>query len=137
MFIELPDGDKTVYTHSSLVDESKQEQINKIYAQAPSWTNGARFLSLWGSIEAVNRVSLLSKLPLYQRGLVVAASTLVGGLVGDVVYWNATGSKSQVRKLLNGAPVYEKKIDVPELDKVFFFLDDDNNYKPSLNHHAV
>jgi len=42
-----------------------------------------------------------------------------------------------VRKLLNGAPVYEKKIDVPELDKVFFFLDDDNNYKPSLNHHAV
>lgn len=36
-----------------------------------------------------------------------------------------------------GEPVYKNKRDVVELDKAFFFLDDDNNYAPSLMHHGT
>jgi hypothetical protein len=36
-----------------------------------------------------------------------------------------------------GMPVFENKRDVPELDKSFFFLDDDNQYEPSLMHHGI
>jgi hypothetical protein len=38
---------------------------------------------------------------------------------------------------MTGHPVFEAKRDVPELDKMFFFLDDDNNYQPSLLHHGI
>jgi len=37
---------------------------------------------------------------------------------------------------MDGAPVWEKKIDVPELDKLFYFLDDDKKFEPSLWHHS-
>jgi len=43
----------------------------------------------------------------------------------------------EMRKHLNGAPVYEDFFEVPELDKMYFWLDDDNNYEPSLWHHGV
>jgi len=39
--------------------------------------------------------------------------------------------------LADGAPVWENKFEVPELDKKFFFLDDDNNFQPSLWHHGL
>jgi len=52
------------------------------------------------------------------------------------LYWALKGNDA-VGKLVHGAPVYERAIDVPELDKKFFFLDDDNNYEPSLWHHSV
>ncbi|EAR83734.2 hypothetical protein TTHERM_00825290 (macronuclear) [Tetrahymena thermophila SB210] len=136
IFLELQDGDKTVYTHTSLIEESKQEQIQAIYDKVPQWTNGGRFLGFWLSMEAVNRVQSVAKLPIYYRAGIVATSTLLGGLVSSLVFWKS-GNENQVAKLANGAPVYLKKWEVPELSKLYFFLDDDNNFKPSLNHHAV
>lgn len=94
MFVDLKDGDNTVYTHTSLVDEEKQAQINKIYQQAPSWNNGAKFLSLWGSLEAITRINAVSKLPLLYKAGFVAVPTLLGGFVGEFVYWNLTGSRN-------------------------------------------
>ena len=47
-----------------------------------------------------------------------------------------TSIDSEIRRNLDGAPVWENKFNVPELDKRFFFLDDDNNFEPSLWHHA-
>lgn len=52
------------------------------------------------------------------------------------VFYNQSIDKL-VKKNLDGAPIWENKIEVPELDKKFFFLDDDNNFEPSLWHHGV
>ena len=38
---------------------------------------------------------------------------------------------------LKGAPAWEAKFDVPEVNKLFFFLDDDNNFAPNLMHHSA
>ena len=48
-----------------------------------------------------------------------------------------TSIERPIKKLLDGAPVWENKIEVPELDKKFFLLDDDNNFEPSLWHHGL
>lgn len=34
----------------------------------------------------------------------------------------------ELKQQLDGAPVWENKYEVPELDKKFFFIDDDNNF---------
>ena len=55
--------------------------------------------------------------------------------MGSVFFWQA--NTSEVNKLLNGAPLWSKKSDLPELDKMYFFLDDDQNYTPNLWHHGL
>jgi hypothetical protein len=39
--------------------------------------------------------------------------------------------------LLDGVAYYKNKADVPRLDRAFFHLDDDQNFKPSLWHHGL
>lgn len=87
-------------------------------------------------MEAVNRIGALSKLPIAYRAGIVGVSALLGGVISEVAFWK-TGNWTSVQKLVDGAPVYLKKWEVPELSKVYFFLDDDNNYQASLNHHSV
>lgn len=36
-----------------------------------------------------------------------------------------SGIKNEINKELAGAPLWENKFDVPELNKMYFFLDDD------------
>jgi hypothetical protein len=76
----------------------------------------------------------LKKQILYARIGIVAASTLLDGFIGSKLYWN--NANKQISKILDGAPVWENKFEVPELDKLYFFLDDDNHYEPSLYHHS-
>ncbi|EGR29092.1 hypothetical protein IMG5_163230 [Ichthyophthirius multifiliis] len=137
MFFTLQEGGKTVYTHISLVDESKQEQIHQIYNKESTWKNTARFFTFWGTMELVNRISLLKSQNIFARAAIVAIPTLAAGSLGQQAYWSIGGNWNKVKSLLVGVPVYQKMVDVPELDKLFFILDDDKNYQPSLNHHAV
>lgn len=106
MFFELPLGEQTVYTHSSLVDESKQAEIQSIYDRLPAWKNTSRLLLSYVALEAVNRICTLKKLPLAYRAGIVAAPLLLGGFVGEAVFWNGTSNWTQVKTLLAGAPVY-------------------------------
>ena len=47
------------------------------------------------------------------------------------------GNERKILKLIDGAPIYSNINDVVELDKKFFFLDDDHNYEPNLLHHGM
>ena len=76
------------------------------------------------------------KYGLYKRiGVVVGSALAVRELVGPA-FWLISGNK-QLQNVMTGHPVFVNKRDVPELDKLFFFLDDDNNYQPSLLHHGI
>ncbi len=87
-------------------------------------------------MEAVNRVSKLKSLNIYYRAAAVVVPALAARFLTPPLYWRL-GANNDVNRLLNGAPLWEKKFDVPELDKLYFFLDDDNKYEPSLWHHGM
>jgi len=137
MFVSFQDKDKkTVHTHTSLIEDEKAERIKALYDYKSTVARTGAFLTFYASMEIVNRVKVISNLMFPIRAGIVAASALLGYTVAPKVWWSTTGDR-EVRKLLNGAPIYEDFFEVPELDKMYFWLDDDNNYEPSLWHHSV
>jgi len=136
MFLSLKDKDKTVYTHTSLIDDDKAEAVRKVHQDVTYWNRGFSFFTLYLSLELVNRVHALAARPLWQRALIVAIPPIAVRLITPFVYWRVHGN-NEIKKLANGAPVFDQAYEVPELDKMYFFLDDDNNYEPSLWHHGI
>jgi len=136
MFVAVTDKDKKLYTHTSLLDEDKADKIKTVHDRVSYFTTGATFFTFYFEMEAVNRIKPLAKLVLWQRALIVAVPTLLARFLTPTIYWKAYGN-TELKKLINGAPVYDNVVEVPELDKMFFFLDDDNNYEPSIYHHGV
>jgi len=137
MYLSITDKNKkVVHTHTSLLEEENQGRIKKIYETQSSWQTRGAFIATYLGLEVVNRIKPLSNLHIYKRIPIVGALTLAGGILGSQLYWRTQG-EPELRKNLVGAPVYENKFDVPELDKLYFFLDDDNNYEPSLYHHGM
>jgi len=136
MFVTIKDKDKTWYTHTSLVEDDKAEKVQHVYDRVSYWSNGATFAAFWLSMEAVNRIHAIKGRILWQRALVVAVPTLLTRFLTPTVYWKIHGN-TEVKKLVSGAPVFDQAHEVPELDKMYFFLDDDNNYEPSLWHHGI
>merc|ERR1711937_399273 len=88
-------------------------------------------------MHVVNRVPALYKYSWDKRAVMVAVSTYAASHAASYVYWNVSGNMNTVKQILDGAPVWTNKSEVPELDKLFFFLDDDKNYEPSLWHHGL
>ena len=126
---------KTLHTHSTLLDDQLVDQIRALKTAHKSKQNTLTFLALWGSLEAVNRLEQLVKMPYWKRASIVVGSTLlVNRLIKPVNDYLSVNQ--QLKTLMEGQPVFENKRDVVELDKAFFFLDDDNNYEPSLLHHG-
>ena len=127
---------KTLHTHSSLVDESKIEDISKLYQSEKKVQNWSRVFGFWISMEAVNRVNKLSSLKLYFRVPIVLASVFLAPIGAKYAFWQSGGEES-LRKLLDGAPVWQNKFQVPDLEKMYYELDDDNNFQPTLLHHGL
>lgn len=138
MLLSVKNNDgKWVYTHTSLLDEQKVEHIEKVYERESVWKNWGSVLSLYGLLELVNRVPVISKLRFEYRAAAVAIPFfLARSIVAPRLYWSTTGNP-EIRKLLNGAVVYDTPFEVPELDKMYYFLDDDQHYEPSLWHHGL
>lgn len=137
MFVSFTDKDKKkLYTHTSLVEEETEAQIKEVYETATTWRNAAGAVGAYVGLELVNRVRYFGKFSFPIKAGIVGGIAVADALVGSSVYWKTKGDE-KIRSLLNGAPVYENKADVPELDKMYFFLDDDNNYEPSLYHHGM
>ncbi len=84
------------------------------------------FLDLYLTLEIVNRVKPIANLHLYYRAGIVGAAFLGSRFIASAIYKRSI--QSDINKLVDGAPVWEDKYLVPELDKKFFFLDDDNNF---------
>ena len=138
MFISFENTDgKPTYSHTSLLDEEKQQQIKKIYQEKTWWRNGCLFLTFYGMMEAVNRLSFLKAKTLLWRIPYVIVPLCAAPFVVDKFYWDVLGKKKEAMKHLVGAPIYNDKHRLPELDKLYFFLDDDKNYEPSLLHHGT
>lgn len=137
MFLSFQDKDKkTLHTHTSLIDEEKEAKIQKLFDYQCTLSRGGGFFGFYFALEAVNRIKALSHLSLPYRAGIVAGTALVSYIATPKIWWSTSGEK-EMRKYLNGAPVYDEFFDVPELDKMYFWLDDDNNYEPSLWHHGM
>ena len=102
----------------------------------PSVKNWATLLVGYGLLEAVNRISVIKKYPLWAKCALVVLPTLYSRSLCSKIYWNQK-LQNLVYKELDGAPIWSNKYDVPELDKLYFFLDDDNNFEPNIWHHAT
>jgi len=133
---ESTDG-KLLHSHSSLLDEEKQLQIKKIYNDQTWYTRGITFATFYLMMEAVNRVRFLKAKSLLHRTLYVAVPTIFSYYLSDRIYWGGLNKRREIIKLCEGAPLYTERKLVPELDKAFFFLDDDHNYEPNLLHHGM
>ena len=137
MFVSFTDKDKKkLYTHTSLVDEEAEAQIKEVYATADKWRGAAAVAGTYVGLELVNRVRYFGKFSFPVKAAIVGGIAVADALTASTLFWKTRGDE-KVRGLLNGAPVYENQADVPELDKMYFFLDDDNNYEPSLYHHGI
>ncbi|KRX05600.1 hypothetical protein PPERSA_12778 [Pseudocohnilembus persalinus] len=126
---------KTYWTHSSFVANEKQTAIQQLQKGVKPVQNGATAMTLIGSLFVANKVGLVSRLPLVHRTAAVLVPTLLARFLSPTVY--NSGITSDINQQLDGAPLWENKFDVPELDKLYFFLDDDNNYKPNLWYHGL
>jgi len=137
MYVSFTDNDKkTVHTHTSLISEEKAAEVQQLYENQNTWKGRGAFIATYLGLEAVNRITPLAKQAFARKAAIVGLFALAGGIAGSQGYWRSTG-EGELKKTLIGAPIYENKFDVPELDKLFFFLDDDNNYEPSLYHHGM
>jgi len=68
---------KTLHTHSTLLDDQLVDQIRALKTAHKSKQNTLTFLALWGSLEAVNRLEQLVKMPYWKRASIVVGSTLL------------------------------------------------------------
>ena len=137
MYLSFTDKDKkTVHTHTSLLNEEAEEKIRELQNTRAQWRGRGSVVGTYVGLELVNRVGALKKLIFARKALVVGLAAFIPGAGAPFLYWKTRG-EPELLKLVAGAPVYENKFDVPELDKLFFFLDDDNNYEPSLYHHGM
>ena len=80
MYFSVKEGDKTYWTHSSLIDEEKYDKIKALHAKVPTVQNAFTFFTFYGLMEAVNRVKQLKCLNIYYRIGVVAVPTLLARL---------------------------------------------------------
>ncbi|CAD8163471.1 unnamed protein product [Paramecium octaurelia] len=135
MYINLTQNNKSWWTHTSLVPTETQNQVINLVNGQSSFQNKATLLTTYLSLEAVNRIGPAKKLAIYFKAGIVGAVFLGTRFASGSYYSNSI--KPEIGKLLDGAPVWENKFDVPELDKKFFFIDDDNNFEPSLWHHGI
>jgi hypothetical protein len=81
-------------------------------------------------------VSYLSKLKLPIRIGIFSAEVALAYIATPILFWRLSGN-SQIQRLCVGSPVWKEKAQVLELDKLFFHLDDDNKYEPTLWHHGL
>ena len=54
-----------------------------------------------------------------------------------ISYYISTKLNSYAVSLLQGAPYFNDNKKLVNLEKTFFFLDDENGFKPSLFHHGL
>ncbi|CAD8105389.1 unnamed protein product [Paramecium primaurelia] len=135
MYISLTSQNKTWWTHTSLVPSETHQKVFEVINGVNSFQNKASLISTYLSLEAVNRIPVAKKLAIYYKAAIVGA-TFFGSRIAAGSFYQSN-IKSEVSQLLDGAPIWENKFDVPELDKKFFFIDDDNNFEPSLWHHGI
>ena len=131
-----PKTQKWVYTHTTLLEPEQTKQVGEVFDKGSTFTKYTLGVSLWLSMEAVNRFKFLYNLKLGYRGGIVLGASACSGLFSYVLY-NKLVAYPEMLRILHGAPVFENLSEVPELDKAYFILDDDNNYEPSLWHHAM
>lgn len=136
MFVHIQDQkNRDLHTHTTLLEDSKTELVQKTFGENKYYKNGAMFFGFWLSMEAVHRVAALKSKNCYVRAGIVGLTTLLAPNIVSNLHWSLQGNDS-LKKALDGAPVWEKKYDVPELDKLYFELADENNYEPTLLHHG-
>jgi len=87
--------------------------------------------------EAVSRIKFFSKYPFQHK----AAFVVVPGLLAYVgfSYLADISFRKQISRIIltSNVPFWKKANKVPELDKVFFELDDHLDFRPNILHHGL
>ena len=76
----------------------------------------------------------LVQLPFYYKFGIWFGGYVGGKVVGEVI--GGFTFNSNLKTLLTGVPFYEKENQVPNIEKLYYFLDDDKNYEPNVHHHG-
>lgn len=126
---------KQYFTHISLLPRELQEPIKAL--NPISYQRGATLLIGFALMEAVNRIHFLKTKSLAIRTAIVLLPSLFAyKYVGPKIYWRDKGEKFAPLFSKFSIPLYKNFNDVPNLEKAYFFLDDDNGFAPSLVHHS-
>lgn len=131
--ITLTENGHHLYTHPTLLDEERVEGMKKLVANKTRLLKTTALISTYLALESVNRIGGLKSLAFLKRAGIVVAAPLILAPLSTYLFSN----NKEYLRLLDGAPLYKNKVDVPELDKLYFFLDDDKNYEPSLYYHGL
>merc|ERR1712054_631300 len=127
------------HTHSSFLEESEVETIKSALDKKSYYGKTAGLLSAYIGLEAVNRVKSLSGQQFLAKVGIVAAAGLVGYEIAPWVYQRRVVNGIFAAALKNSVyvPFWKDRKNVVELNKEFFFLDDDKNFAPNLLHHGL
>jgi len=123
------------YSNTSLLTDEKQCQLNTLQYNNQWWKYFGNGLGGWLGFELVNRIPQAAGQSIYVRGAGVLFSVLLMGRVTRGL--NSSSNSKAYYEIMNGLPVWDTAEEAVDLSKRFFFLDDDNNYTPSLFHHGL
>merc|ERR1712048_948832 len=121
--------------NTSLLSDEKQAQLANLQYNSNWWSYFGKGLGVFVGFQLVNRVPQVAGQNLYVRGAAVLLSAYMFGRVPGGIY--RSGQSKVYNEIMNGLPVWDSAEEAVDLSKRFFFLDDDNNYQPSLFHHGL
>jgi hypothetical protein len=88
-------------------------------------------------MQAVNRVKFFHKYPIQHRAAIILAPSALVYFATGLIYDKLTADP--IKKLIaqGNTPFWKDQHRVPELDKVYFELDDRKNFEPNILHHGL
>lgn len=87
--------------------------------------------------QAISRVKFFKKYSLYHRAAFVLVPGALAYFLCDFLYGKFTHNQMIDLLKRGNTPFWKNQRKVPELHKVFFELDDSNDFRPNILHHGL
>ena len=138
MNVEDGSGQKRkLYSNTSWMDEDARHKLFKLLENRTYCARSAGVVTIIGMLEAVSRVKFFWKYPLQHRAGIVLVPGLLAYLTTGFLYGKMTEDTTKKLIAQGNTPFWKDQHRVPELDKVFFELDDHKNFEPNILHHGL
>lgn len=145
--VEVDEGNgqkRKLYSNSTWMDEDARQKLFELVKNRTYWSRAAGFLTMYGMLEvppsptqAVVRVPFFGKYPLQHRAAFVVAPGLLAYFAFSKLYGSLTAETVRGLVAQGNTPFWKHEHRVPELDRVYFELDDRRNFEPNILHHGL
>lgn len=88
-------------------------------------------------MQAVTRVPFFKKYPLQHRAGIIIVPGIIAHFAMGFLYNRFIASETKKLVSQGNTPFWKDEHRVPELNKVFFELDDRKNFEPTILHHGL